>query len=206
MRYRNLIGALAAVALVATGAVSPAVAADAAGGAATGAGTTGASTATAATAATTPNVGIWYATWYSKVPALPITSATGHGASSASQFLADVNADGKDDAVTFDATGAWRVGLSTGTGFAAPSTWVSGHGVGSSERFMADVNGDGRSDAIAYFAADGNGDGQPGDWYVALSSGTSFQQYTLWRANAGAGANARFVARISPPSPMVPEP
>lgn len=197
MRYRNLIGALAAVALVATGAVSPAVAADAAGGAATGAGTTGASTATAATAATTPNVGIWYATWYSKVPALPITSATGHGASSASQFLADVNADGKDDAVTFDATGAWRVGLSTGTGFAAPSTWVSGHGVGSSERFMADVNGDGRSDAIAYFAADGNGDGQPGDWYVALSSGTSFQQYTLWRANAGAGANARFVADVT---------
>ncbi len=33
--------------------------------------------------------------------------------------------------------------------------------------------------------------------YVALSSGSSFQQYTLWRANTGAGANARFVADVT---------
>lgn len=144
-----------------------------------------------------PDVGIWYATWYSKVAALPGTFATGFGGSSVEQFLADVNGDGKDDAVTFDSSGVWNVGLSTGTSFAAATTWVMGHGLGSSERFMADVNADGKDDAITYFSADGNGDGQPGDWFVALSTGSAFQPYTLWRANTGASASSRYVADVT---------
>lgn len=143
------------------------------------------------------DVGIWYATWYSKLPTLASTALVGHGASSTNQFVADVNGDGKADAVTFESTGIWKAALSTGAAFAAPTTWRTGHGANSTEQYLADVDGDGRADAVVYFSTDVNGDGQPGDWYAALSTGSGFGTYTLWRSGAGASASSRYLADVT---------
>jgi len=55
---------------------------------------------------------------------------------------------------------------------------------------MGDVNADGRSDAVVFFNGDPSGDGFGGDWYVATSTGTSFNNYSLWKTGFGAGASA----------------
>ena len=138
MRIRNRVAAFTALALALALAAAPPA------------------PPSAAAVPTIPDVGIWYATWYSKLPALPATARTNFGGSSANQFIGDVNADGRADAVTFASSGSWQVALSNGTGFGTPTTWISGHGSGSSEQYLADVNGDGRQDAVVYFAVDAN--------------------------------------------------
>jgi hypothetical protein len=144
-----------------------------------------------------PDVGMWYATWYSKLPAINSVWLTGFGGSSTQQFAADVNADGKADAVTFGANGEWRAALSNGNGFDSPTLWTTNHGSGSNNQFLADVNGDARSDAVVYFNVDVDGDGLAGDWYVALSTGTGFQQWTQWKSGAGQNATRRMLADVT---------
>ncbi|WP_285725636.1 FG-GAP-like repeat-containing protein [Psychromicrobium xiongbiense] len=157
-----------------------------------------ASTMRSTVSATAPtDVGMWYSTWYSKTPAINPTWLTNFGGSSANQFVADVNGDGKADAVTFDSNGTWQVALSSGNGFSSPTVWTTNHGLGSTEQFLADVNGDGKADAVVYFNSDVNGDGFAGDWYIALSTGSSFQQWTLWKSGAGFNATRRLLADVN---------
>ena len=66
-----------------------------------------------------------------------------------------------------------------------PESWSTGHGVGSTYQLLADVNGDNRDDAVAVYTSGA----LAGNWYVALSSGSSFGGYSLWRAGHGAGAS-----------------
>ena len=40
-------------------------------------------------------------------------------------------------------------------------------------------------------------DGSKGDWYVALSSGSAFQTYALWRSGTGEGTTSRFLADVT---------
>ncbi len=88
-------------------------------------------------------------------------------------FAADLNADGKADLVAKErnAPGTWYVALNNGTHFVpATSNWLSGWAVASSayDLFVADVSGDGKADLIAKEKT------SPGNWYVALNSGSAF--------------------------------
>ena len=133
------------------------------------------------------DVGIWYSTWWSKIELPQTTWHTGFGVGSTEQFVQDVTGDGRADAVTFT-SGNWHVGTSTGQGFTPPSLWISGHGAGSQKQLMADVNGDGKSDAVVFFNGDPSGDGFAGDWYAAVSTGSNFANYSLWKSGHGQDA------------------
>ncbi len=144
----------------------------------------------------TPSVGIWYATWYQKLPNVDGVWIDHFGAGAENQFLADVNGDGRDDAVTFDReTGKWTVATLNGQIFGAPSVWLDGHGAGSDSQYMADVNGDGRDDAIIFFNSPVTGVG--GEWYVALSTGSSFTNMGRWMEGAGVGTLSRDLADVN---------
>jgi 6-phosphogluconolactonase (cycloisomerase 2 family) len=100
-----------------------------------------------------------------------------HGESSPNQVqYADVNGDGKTDALYFDtfrSNGVW-VSLSTGSGFTIPQMWLQ-HGESTPNQIQyADVNGDGKADAL-YFDTLRSG----GVW-VSLSTGNSFTVPQMW--------------------------
>jgi hypothetical protein len=141
-------------------------------------------------------IGIWFSSWYANQGNYiwAEEGMWGRGAvgkSCNSQFVADVNGDGKEDAITFyTSTGSWFVALSNGTSFQNTTQWISGHGIGSSQQFVADVNGDGKSDAIVYFS--GNG----GSVYVSSSTGSNFNNYSLWKSNVGVFSKI-FLADVS---------
>ncbi|MDI3288125.1 FG-GAP-like repeat-containing protein [Polyangium sp. 15x6] len=99
-------------------------------------------------------------------------------------LAADVNGDGKTDAVSFDdETGRWSVALSTGTSFSTPVPWIEGFGAGSAGQFLADVDGDGKADAISF---SGNEEFNPSYFlHVARSTGSSFEPPTLWFERQG---------------------
>lgn len=80
-------------------------------------------------------------------------------------LMGDVDADGKSDAVVYNATyGYWYVSLSDGQSFKPWSSWTSfQYGPTSSAQFLADINADSAADAVTYYPADGN-------WWVALSA------------------------------------
>ena len=121
---------------------------------------------------------------------------SGFGQGSAKQFLADVNGDGKADAVTFYPNGDWYVALSNGHGFDPPQLWKSGFGVGSTSQMIGDVNGDGKADAVVFY--NGPVDTNPGgEWYVALSTGTSFGDYKLWIAGHGVGSTSQMIGDVN---------
>jgi hypothetical protein len=61
--------------------------------------------------------------------------------------FADVNGDGKADAIVVNKGGGVTVRLSTGSGFGPNQLWTTDDGAGCHISF-ADVNGDGRADAI----------------------------------------------------------
>ncbi|NQU44076.1 VWA domain-containing protein, partial [bacterium] len=90
--------------------------------------------------------------------------------------MADVNGDGKADAVGFGDKGV-VVALSEGQSFAAPGVWVKGLGyndgwrVDQHPRFLEDVNGDGMADIVAF----GNN-----GVVVATSWGAGFEPARLW--------------------------
>lgn len=115
----------------------------------------------------------------------------GHGWNSNNQLLGDVNGDGSDDAIVYFENfgvdhGYWFVALSTGSQFEYDSQnpWAAGYGWGSQKQLMGDVNGDHHADAIAFFDTGS----LQGNWYVGLSTGSSFQQSTLWREGHGYGS------------------
>jgi hypothetical protein len=98
-----------------------------------------------------------------------------HGESTPDQIqYADVNGDGKADALYFDTSrsgGVW-VSLSTGTSFTSPQMWLK-HGESTPDQIQyADVNGDGKADAL-YFDTSG------GVW-VSLSTGSGFRPPKMW--------------------------
>lgn len=94
-----------------------------------------------------------------------------HGPSTADQMqYADVDGDGKADALYFDtlrSRGVW-VSLSTGSGFTAPQMWLQ-HGPSAPDQIQYfDIDGDGRADAL-YFDA-----GKSNCVLVSLSTGSGF--------------------------------
>jgi hypothetical protein len=111
-----------------------------------------------------------------------------HGATIANQMrYADVNGDGKADALYFDtlrSNGLW-VSLSTGRGFAAPSRWVSFPGPSTPDQLRhPDINGDGLADAVYFDAGRSNG------IWVCLSTGSGFTEPRLWLQH-GASVSAQ---------------
>ena len=100
-----------------------------------------------------------------------------HGPSTPDQIqYADVNGDGKYDALYFDtlrSRAVW-VSVSTGSGFKPAEMWLQ-HGDSAPNQIKyADVNGDGRDDALYYDVLRSRG------IWVSLSSGTGFTSAQMW--------------------------
>ena len=93
-------------------------------------------------------------------------------------FTADVNGDGRSDLIAKEkvSPGNWYVALSDGQSFQPQPTWLTGWAVESAayDLFAGDVNGDGKADLVAKEASG------PGNWYVALSDGSSFKPQPVW--------------------------
>nr|MDO8088798.1 hypothetical protein [Candidatus Sigynarchaeum springense] len=133
-----------------------------------------------------PDIGIWYSTWYAKIPPVPRTWIAGFGAGSTKQFVADVNLDGVDDAAVFYAgNGSLLVAISNKAGFDPAISWGRGLGVNSTTQFLADVNADSRPDAVFYFPN--------GTWRVGINNGTGFDPDTPWIATFGLGSTCQLV-------------
>ncbi|WP_282048039.1 FG-GAP-like repeat-containing protein [Sulfitobacter mediterraneus] len=114
------------------------------------------------------------------------------------RVLDDVNGDGLADIVGFGSDGV-SVATSNSSGFDETELWLDEAAAGSDwnaadhTRTIADVDGDGLSDVVS-FGADGV--------YVALSTGTGFDDATSWSTLMGASegwtndADARAVADV----------
>jgi hypothetical protein len=98
-----------------------------------------------------------------------------HGPSTSDQIqYADVNGDGKADALYFDtfrSGGVW-VSLSTGSGFAAPEMWAHYASSAPAQIKYLDIDGDGKADALHFDSG--------GAVRVGLSTGTGFTTPTIW--------------------------
>lgn len=111
--------------------------------------------------------------------------------------LADVNGDGKADAVGFG-YGAVHVALSTGTSFNSSQIWTYSFGINTgwdekTVKVMADVNGDKKADVIGFGY---------GGVFVALAGAGHFNSETQWYSdfnyNAGWDGNTfRTVADVT---------
>ncbi len=101
-----------------------------------------------------------------------------HGYGSSEQLLADVNGDGKADAICFwhvlgRDKGAWIVWNSNGTSFIHDNRRrLTGWGYGSAKRLVADYSGDRRADLGYYYYTVG--------WYVSTSRGYYFNGGKPW--------------------------
>lgn len=108
---------------------------------------------------------------------MPVQLWLQHGESTPNQIqYADVNGDGKADALYFDtfrSRGVW-VSLSTGTGFMSGQMWLE-HGESAPDQIeYSDLNGDGKADAVYYDIL------RSGGVWVSLSNGNSFATPFLW--------------------------
>jgi hypothetical protein len=126
----------------------------------------------------------------------PTLWASGFGGFSVTHaMMADVDADGRSDAVAYSSgLGYWWVSRSDGTKFGTTATWKTNMGVNATTPLLADVNGDQRADAVAYFA---NG----GYWNVALAktSADGFGTTTNWAAGFGSGNSQPILADMTGP-------
>ena len=98
-----------------------------------------------------------------------------HGPSTPEQIqYADVNGDGKADALYFDTsqTGGVLVSLSTGAGFATPEMWAQYPPSTPDQIKYFDVNGDGKADALHF---DNNA-----TLRVGISTGSGFTTPSIW--------------------------
>ncbi|WP_326991012.1 FG-GAP-like repeat-containing protein [Chitinophaga sp. 212800010-3] len=114
--------------------------------------------------------GSWYVGLSTGTGFGSFSSWTGSFGATADQCMAaDVNGDGKADAVCFKKSdGSWQVALSGGSSFAAGSTWKTGFGTGKEKGFVYDVDRDGKADIVYY---------DSGEWWVSYSSGSGFGAY-----------------------------
>jgi hypothetical protein len=119
------------------------------------------------------------------------------------RMVADVNADGKADAIGFGSAGAY-VALSTGTSFSAPVLWIPNFGTAAGgwttfdkyPRVLALMNNEARADVIAFGSAGA---------YISLSTASTFALPVLGVANYGYSAGGwtsfntypRFVADVN---------
>jgi hypothetical protein len=98
--------------------------------------------------------------------------------------LADVNGDGKADAIAVNGNSIY-VMLSVATGysgstFGSPQLWLSGSFFGTQTTLFADVNGDGKADGVAI---------NDGDIWVLPSTGTGFGSPVRWLNGAFYGSH-----------------
>jgi hypothetical protein len=109
-----------------------------------------------------------------------------YGESSPDQIqYADINGDGKADALYFDSgrSNCVRVSLSTGSGFTPPQSWIC-HGASTADQIQyADVNGDGKADALYFDTFRSRG------VWVSLSQGTGFMPVQLWLRHGDSAPN-----------------
>lgn len=93
-------------------------------------------------------------------------------------LIADVDADGKDDAIAFNhgvnGKNAVLVARSSGTSFGPPEQWSSLFCRSTETCAVGDVNRDGKADVIAFTR------GTARDVWVALSNGSSFGTPQKW--------------------------
>lgn len=103
-----------------------------------------------------------------------------HGDSAPNQIkYADVNGDGRDDALYYDmlrSRGIW-VSLSTGTGFTPAQMWLQYSDSDADQIQYVDVDGDGKADAIYDDTL------RSGNVWVSLSTGNGFATAFLWPTN-----------------------
>lgn len=99
------------------------------------------------------------------------TASTGTPSAEDIPMCADVNGDGKADAIVLK-NGTWEVAPSTGTSFHAFKTWIREFGYPpgppSVVAMACDVTGDGKADAVVDVS---------GWWYVAKSTGSLFESH-----------------------------
>jgi hypothetical protein len=106
-------------------------------------------------------------------------------------LIGDFTGDGKADIAIHDTqSGAWFVGVSTGSSFAI-QRWASGFGTqgsGVEEVVVGDFTGDGRADIAIHNT-------QTGDWHVGVSTGGQFriERWASGFGNRGTGLEEIFV-------------
>ena len=117
-----------------------------------------------------------------------ISFTVGIGDANSEVMMADVNADQKNDIISYE-NGVINVSKSLGTSFTAPVTWKTGF---TGDRILsADVNGDKKADMIAFTFSDG-------EWVFSPSNGVNaFGTETFWCTRHG-GDNPRASKDIPP--------
>ena len=124
----------------------------------------------------------------------PLSWIQGFGINSTRQIIADINQDGKNDAVAFvNSGGRWHVSNSNGSAFGNPQLWIDDHGQGSQRQMLSErldlFKIYSFTEAFAYFPGDVNGDGLPGDWYAAGRG--------CMNTGFGAGSDMQFLGNVT---------
>jgi hypothetical protein len=103
----------------------------------------------------------------------------GHGVGSSNQFLADVDGDGKADAIVWNSTTSdWYVASSNAVHFNGPNLWAHAVGIGATSEFISDLDADGKSDLILSFGWTPSKNINS-NWYGVKSNGSSFDTTIL---------------------------